>query len=218
MRRRVKDMPPEARRIRQQLQTAKHKLWRAIRGLGELQRTGALDDDIRESVLEHLDDLDGPMRELRAELTGERESTVVRDKVAISPEAAEWLASGERGLSNEALFSLTVGLDIRGWRSLSGRRWWDHPHDPDDFQRCERMLRMVPEARGNLDAARVTPEWSVLIEHWDELVALIENEVPGVFEGPRKHGSAPRSYRRMCDLLERRAGAQPRAIPGGTRP
>jgi hypothetical protein len=117
----------------------------------------------------------------------------------ISEEAAAWLATGSRGRSSAALFSLTVGVDIRG---ESGRRFheWSHPYDPDDFQRCERMLRAVPEARANLDAARVSPEWSALIDHWDELVALMEAECPGVFEGKVQRGYAHRAYALMKEL------------------
>lgn len=121
--------------------------------------------------------------------------------VTISQNAAHWLATGSRGLSSEALFSMTTGLDIRGGSSLHRfREGWRHPYDPDDFQRCERMLRAVPEARSNFAAAKTTPEWTVLIDHWDELVALMQDELPGIFDG--QHGRAPRSYARMQELLD----------------
>lgn len=118
--------------------------------------------------------------------------------VTISDDAARWLATGAHGLSSEALFTMTVGLDIRGDHEHG--RSPRHPYDPDDFQRCERMLRAVPEARANLHAARVTPEWTALIDHWDEIVALMEQEVPGVFDGPPKRGMARQSYARMKEL------------------
>lgn len=111
---------------------------------------------------------------------------------------ANWLATGERGISSEAIVSHLTGVPV------GGRRWagGDHPYDPDDFWRCERLLRAVPLARlaFPLMASR-SPVWSALVEAWDELVELGESEVPGIFDGPA-HGRAPKMYARMREIRQ----------------
>ncbi|MFC9966302.1 hypothetical protein ACFVH4_18900 [Nocardia ignorata] len=109
-----------------------------------------------------------------------------------------WLQFGERGLSSEAIVTQLTGVH------LSGRPWtgWDHPHDPSDFRRCERLLRQVPQARVHLVAMKADPVWARLVDAWDELVALAEEEVPGCFDGPPRGGAAPRLYARMRELRE----------------
>ena len=112
-----------------------------------------------------------------------------------------WLASGERGLSSEAIVSHLTGQQV-------GRRWGggDHPYDPDDFRRCEMLLRAYPLARLAFPAMTSRSEvWARLVDAWDELVALGEEEVPGIFSGPAR-GRAPRMYARMRQIRE--LGAQ----------
>lgn len=109
-----------------------------------------------------------------------------------------WLASGERGISSEAIVSQLTGQPV-------GRRWGggDHPYDPDDFRRCEMLLRAYPLAR------LVFPElmrkrsviWAALVDHWDEIVELMESEAPGVFSrSPRWGAGAPKAYALMKEL------------------
>lgn len=106
-----------------------------------------------------------------------------------------WLATGERGLSSEAMFSRFTGICVntRG----------DYPHDPGDFRRCERLLREVPIFRLQLSEMKdVSAEWSILVDHWDELVALAESEVPGCFGAQvDRRARAPLTYARMNELL-----------------
>lgn len=108
----------------------------------------------------------------------------------------EWVNHGERGLSSEAIVHRLTGI------LLSGRYWSgkDHPADPSDFRRCERLLRQVPSARLLLPLmADVSPVWARFVEEWDSLVALGEEEVPGIFDGPARW-SAPRLYERMQEI------------------
>jgi len=109
----------------------------------------------------------------------------------------DWLASGERGISSEAIVSQLTGREIGRWRPGS-----DHPWDPDDFRRCELLLRAYPLARlvfPELMPSR-SPVWAAMVERWDELVALIEEEAPGAFTR-RPHGqSAPQAYALMKEL------------------
>ena len=108
-----------------------------------------------------------------------------------------WLANGERGISSEAIVSQLTGSQV-------GRRWagGDHPYDPDDFQRCERLLRAYPLARLAFPTMKSRSDvWSRLVDAWDELVALGEEEAPGIFDG-RRSATAPRMYDRMRELRE----------------
>lgn len=118
-------------------------------------------------------------------------------------EFREWLESGERGSSSETIVSVLTGVPI------SPRL--DHPYDPADFRRCELLLRAVPAARAEFHRmSEVSKTWAGLVEAWDELVALGESEVPGIFLLGRRagSGSAPLMYRRMRDILD-----GPRATP-----
>ena len=66
----------------------------------------------------------------------------------------------------------------------------DHPHDPDDLLRC---LAVSPAAPEHMRTR--SPEWAALVDHWDELRNLVEDEKPT--------GRAPRTYRLMRELLNR---------------
>lgn len=121
-----------------------------------------------------------------------------------------WLAQGERGLSSEAIVSHLT-------RQRVGRREFstfaaDYPHDPDDFRRCELLLRQVPLARLMFASAMPSrsPEWAALVASWDEIAALLEAEVPGVYDAIPWGSKAPKSYALMRQLLD---GA--RAVSGG---
>lgn len=113
----------------------------------------------------------------------------------LTDNAVQWLASGEKGISSCTIFEVLTGLPA-GYSSSRS-----HPRDPDDFKRCERLLRQCPELRERLEEMRaVSPDWANLVDHWDELVAIIEEETPGILSGERNHGSAPKAYLIMKNL------------------
>ena len=95
----------------------------------------------------------------------------------ISENAIKWLASGERGQSSNTLFSILTGVNALTSGGLS------HPSDPDDFKRCEKLLRQCTELRADLWRMKgITPAWGPLVERWDNIVELFESEVPGVLD------------------------------------
>ena len=97
----------------------------------------------------------------------------------LSENAINWLASGERGTSSNTLFSILTC--VNAYSRFGGV---SHPADPDDFKRCEKLLRQCPELRADLWRMEgITPAWGPLVKHWDELVELFESEVPGVLDG-----------------------------------
>lgn len=101
--------------------------------------------------------------------------------------------SYDMGLSSETMRARLVhGLPGRG----------DHPHDPGDFGRCERFLRRNPHLRERLPfMADVSSEWAALVARWDDIAALMEEEVPGCLDTPSRWGSAPRAYALMRELI-----------------
>jgi hypothetical protein len=68
-----------------------------------------------------------------------------------------------------------------------------HPHDPDDFMRCVKLLEAEPKFRNGLSLMRKRSHvWAKLVEHWEELETLYREELP--------MGSAPKLYARMKEL------------------
>lgn len=107
-----------------------------------------------------------------------------------------WLAFGERGISSEAIVSRLTGHPILGshWSST-------YPHDPADFRRCQLLLNAVPLARLMLPAMRAeSPQWSRLVDAWDEIHEAIESEVPD-YLGRWSTGSATAGYRLMRRVI-----------------
>lgn len=112
----------------------------------------------------------------------------------ISQAAAKWLVVGERGVSSNTIMSVLSGLLIQ-------TMYHNHPHDPDDFKRCEKLLREVPELREQLPLmADVSLVWARLVERWDEIVTSLEKEIPGIFDG--HYGSAPITYQLMRKIID----------------
>lgn len=82
-----------------------------------------------------------------------------------------WLASGERGMSSEAIVARLTGHRVG--RYSHG----DHPWDTGDFRRCEQLLEAVPLARMAFPLmADVSPQWAALVPVWDEIAALAKTD------------------------------------------
>lgn len=96
----------------------------------------------------------------------------------------EWFANGETGSSSETMACAIAGIS---------RSRKSHPYDPADFNRCVKFLAAVPEARQHMDkVAAISDVWAILVEHWDELEGLLDEELP--------QGTAPKLYDRMKEL------------------
>lgn len=97
-----------------------------------------------------------------------------------------WLANGDTGISSKVIWGVMMGRP-------SGNRWDSEPADPADFGRCYRLLKIMPAWRGRLsEVAARYPEWTGLVDAWDELTALYEEELP--------LKRAPKLYARMQEL------------------
>lgn len=99
-------------------------------------------------------------------------------------DAEAWIKNGDTGISSETIWSVLSGHPVR----RTGVPW-----DPADFGRCYRLLKAIPGWRGRLsEVASRHHDWKPLIEAWDELTALYEEELP--------KGKAPKLYERMQAL------------------
>jgi hypothetical protein len=119
-------------------------------------------------------------------------------KAAGDPEL-EWLLGPDTGFSSLTIFYVltsehTIAASAR--LGLHGRG--SYPHDPDDFGRCYRLLKAIPEWRARLGEVADVYDvvWPELVDAWDELEALYEQEAPS--------GRAPKLYQRMKQLIGRR--------------
>jgi hypothetical protein len=88
---------------------------------------------------------------------------------ALPPGALQWLTTGERGMSSEAIFVALTGLHVgshAGWT----------PADPHDVRRCRLLLAAVPAFEARFaEMANVNRHWALLVEHWEQLCALIDS-------------------------------------------
>ena len=80
-----------------------------------------------------------------------------------------WMEHGERGTSSEVM-----------WRTFMGFTSDDvsAPSDPDDFKRCYKLLKTVPEWKENMHALEeLSPYWKALVGSWDKLTLMYERNV-----------------------------------------
>lgn len=112
----------------------------------------------------------------------------------LSAAATRWLACGRRGTSSNTIFTKLTGLD-----ALKGS-YPDHPHDPDDLDRCLQLLEDVPELRAKLpQMAQQSPVWAALVENWDEIE---QSHLDEVGLGWTKGRSAPKTYKLMRQVID----------------
>lgn len=108
----------------------------------------------------------------------------------VQHDAERWLALGEVGISSSTLCKITTGLG-----SIQQDEFC-HPLDAADFRRCVKFLRDVPGARPELHkVAKLSPEWAVLVEHWDELEEALKNDLLDKVSGRT-------CYTRMKELFQ----------------
>lgn len=102
----------------------------------------------------------------------------------------EWLATGETGISSEAIAFQALGVSSEG-------RWGrTHPSDPADLRRCVLMLQRCPEAKPALSKlADKSAAWRGLVKEWPALVRLLKKEIGE--DLPSFGWSAPKTYGAM---------------------
>lgn len=104
-----------------------------------------------------------------------------------------WMMEEARGTSSQTIFSVMIfSVKLEGTPSrdffatralmlsdaLIGPLKYSHPHDPDDLYRCYRLLKAIPEWNEHLQLMKpVSPAWSALVDHWDELMKLLNEQI-----------------------------------------
>jgi hypothetical protein len=96
--------------------------------------------------------------------------TAVSSRFLIPETAQQWLLKGDRGISSETIFGAITGL----WINRSKYP----PADPSDFYRCYKLLKQVPEWKGELlKVAELSKTWKNVIDNWDKLSELLEEQI-----------------------------------------
>lgn len=97
----------------------------------------------------------------------------------------KWWAGPDTGTSSKFLWRVLMG-------QCAPRQVTAVPHDADDFGRSQRLLVAIPGWRARIGEMLLSPSWKPLVEHWDELEKLYNEEWPT--------GLCPKLYARMKEL------------------
>jgi hypothetical protein len=109
--------------------------------------------------------------------------------------ALRWLASGDTGMSSEALLYAALSINNK-----DPFRNCNYPHDPDDLGRCLRLLKRLPWVkRGMSRLARRNKVWKALAKNWSEIHKLMASEVGIDWSKGR---SAPQTFTEMSKIID----------------
>jgi|CXWL01.1.fsa_nt_gi hypothetical protein len=124
----------------------------------------------------------------------------MQDILEAKDEFAAWLRNGEVGISSKAIgcWILFGELDDRHGKFC-------YPYDPDDLNRCIKLLNRVPYLRERfVMMAAVCPAWARLVENWDAIEKCFLEEV-GI-NWCVSHGGK-KTYKMMSDAIyDKQAG------------
>ena len=115
----------------------------------------------------------------------------------MSATALRWIAGGDTGVSSKAIWSHMMTGELPDDPFTAFGTW---PSDPDDFGRCYRLLKLMPEWRPRMnEMGKHGRGWAALVPVWEELTAMYEAEIDTTQS--RHRGRADRLYARMQELL-----------------
>lgn len=87
---------------------------------------------------------------------------------------AEWIVSGDAGISSKTMWAALNGVDMSN--AVKGGRF-DVPYDPADFGRCYRFYTKCNLTRKDLETIREKVKWwAPFIDNWNELERLYQSE------------------------------------------
>lgn len=110
------------------------------------------------------------------------------------PPEERWIGDGDTGTS-----SLTIWAVLMKRVSPDGNFYY--PLDPDDFGRCYRLLKIMPEWRNRLgEVAEAYPPFAPFVREWDRISALYEHELEHGPVSKRGYRMAPQTYALMQEL------------------
>lgn len=112
----------------------------------------------------------------------------------------DWLANGEVGVSSKCM-AMWLAFGKRTSDAFGG-----YPHDPDDMDRCLKLLKRAPGLRERLPKmAELNKTWAALVARWDEIEAMQMQEIGLNWVKATK---APKTYALMSEVID---GARKRA-------
>ena len=108
-------------------------------------------------------------------------------------QVVHWLATGRVGSSSKCMAM---------WLAFGERAAPYEPADPDDLDRCLKLLDAAPGLRPLIPKmAEVSKQWAALVQRWDEVEASHLDEV-GL--GWTKAQMAPKTFALMESILRPR--------------
>lgn len=111
---------------------------------------------------------------------------------SIEQRAAKWLRDGQVGASSRSIHDHMLGLTPK-------RGYYDHPHDPDDLNRCLLLLDLIPEWKPRMgEMAQHGRQWSALAISWESITEMFLREAGLDWE---HHCKAPKTYALMRRAL-----------------
>src|SRR5690606_32787600 len=100
-----------------------------------------------------------------------------------------WIVGYDTGISSRTIWHVMMGTPPPSRVDI--------PHDPGDFGRCYRLLKLIPEWRGRLrEVAERYPIWGPMVEAWDELERMYE---AALATEKNVSDESRRMYRRMYE-------------------
>jgi hypothetical protein len=110
---------------------------------------------------------------------------------SINERAMAWVMGRDTGTSSKTIWAVMQGAPTRDAST---------PWDADDFGRCYRLLKEIPEWRPRLpEVAARYPAWTGLVREWDRLSAMFELVVAG---GGWNKAASSALYEAMQPLLD----------------
>jgi len=106
-------------------------------------------------------------------------------------QVVQWLATGHVGSSSKCMAM---------WLAFGVRAETYAPADPDDLDRCLKLLDKAPGLRPLIPKmAGVSKDWDALVSRWDEVEA---SHLAEVGLGWTKARSAPKTYNLMRKIMD----------------
>jgi len=105
----------------------------------------------------------------------------------VAERAQAWILNGRVGMSAKAIYCHMTGN--------ADKDRWNHPHDPDDLNRCLLLLDLIPEWKERMPEMKSrSPAWAGLAANWAEISQTFVDEAGMDW---CKAKSAPKTYALM---------------------
>mgnify|MGYP001562367084 FL=1 len=108
----------------------------------------------------------------------------------ITERANSWILGPDTGRSSRTIWGVMMGAEITAYFGTG------LPEDPNDFGRCYRLLKLMPEWKWRLsEVVQHYPQWRLLVQNWTRLEHMYADVVE---EGKNTYVS----WRAMYDVMQ----------------